>query len=167
MAIKFDLSALSGFDMTDAADAPTFRTLEPGEYTATVDAVDLTVSKTSGAPMFVLDYTIDDGEGGKVSLRDYVMLAFKARNGGTRRNPRFRKLALAAGAKADKPNPSAEELKKVCSAIGTKIPGRPVMLTLEIQEGRPDGKGGNYPDRNQVRDFRFEAAEDPLAGLEL
>lgn len=167
MVFTFDLSSLNNFDMSDATDAPTYRLLPAGEYDATVDAVELTLSKTSGSPMLVLDYTIQAGDGGSdVNLRDYVVLSFKTKNG-PRRNPRFKQLAIAAGVKADNPAMTSADVKKAVTAILSKIPGRPVILNLDVQEGRPDGSGGNYPDRNQVSGFQFQAAEDPLAGLEL
>lgn len=160
---KFDISALSGFDMSSASDAPTFRCLPEGEYEATVDAIELTVSKTSGKPMFIVDYLVDDGEGGEVALRDYVVLAFAS---GTR-NPRFKQMIAATGGNASKASMTAADLKAACTAIGTKLPGRSAVLSLKVQEGRPKPDGGSYPERNNVQAVRYAAAADPMAGLEL
>lgn len=159
--MKFDLSALNGFDMSDAADQPVFRCLEAGTYSAKVDKVDFRASK-AGTPMIVIDYSVDDGEGGTVALTDYIVLAF---DNGRRRNPAFKQLLAAAGVDASKPSMSAQDLQKGVTAILEKLPGRDATLDLKVQAGRERADGTTYPDRNQVQRAVYGAAENPLEGL--
>lgn len=162
--MKFDLSSvLNNFDMSDAVDAPVFRCLEAGTYSAKIDKVDARNSR-AGTPMIVIDYSVDDGEGGTVALADYIVLVFE-KNGTKRRNPAFKQLLAAAGVDVSRPSMSAEELKKGISAILEKMPGRDATLDLKVQAGQERADGTTYPDRNQVQRAVYGAAENPLEGL--
>lgn len=159
--MKFDLSALAGLDASQAVDQPVFRCLEAGTYSAKIDKVEFKTSQ-AGNPMLVIDYSVDDGEGGAVALSDYVILFF---DNGKRRNAAFKALLAAAGRDVSRPGMSADEVKKGVIAILEKMPGRDATLDLKVQAGRERPDGTKYPDRNQVQRAVFGAADNPLEGL--
>lgn len=135
----------TSFDVNDMEIGGDFVPVSPGKHHASISSVELGQSKKSGAPMLIVDWTVDgedDADAGR-TVRDFCVLFYT--NKKTGKNVIHFNIPRYFGAAGQWPTKPADRAKILAPAklqgtfdkVLKALPGVGATLTTELRQGGP------------------------------